>query len=133
MGLDQYAFAINKSSKDLIERFNNGESDFTPEEKSKIEKGQLLLAQWRKHPNLQQWVIDHFGLNHDFNGSSDVYFSKEDLDMLEEAVLKDDLPLGVGFFWGVSTPEDKKTDLRFIKNARKALKDGFDVTYECSW
>ena len=133
MGLDQYAIAIKKEHKTLIEKFNNGFEGFTPEEQMQIENGQMLLAQWRKHPNLQQWVIEHFGLEDDFNGASNVYFSEDDLDALEKAVLEDDLPHGSGFFWGTSTPEDKRTDLGFIKDARKALKKGFDVTYECSW
>lgn len=37
------------------------------------------------------------------------------------------LPKTSGFFFGESCPEDKLHDLRFIKTARQAIRDGYPV------
>ena len=43
-----------------------------------------------------------------------------------------------GFFWGQQFQEDsvkeyKELDKQFLRAARKALKAGREVTYNCSW
>jgi len=133
MGLDQYAFAVKKEASHLFEKYQRGFEGFTPEEQMIIDSGTYDIMYWRKHPNLQQWVIEHLGLNQDFNGGEMAYLDGGDIDAFEKAVNNDDLPTGEGFFWGVSRPEDKVKDLEFIKEARKALKKGYFVCYQCSW
>jgi hypothetical protein len=59
----------------------------------------------------------------------------EDLDQLEEDIGNNNLtPVG-GFFFGEQTiyPEDIASTKRFIRDARKAMKDGFDVYYDSWW
>ncbi len=108
---------------------------------------------WRKHARLQKFMskeyakqypkfksksdLDHLGFN---GGDGDVVITDKLLDRLEEAI-KDDYRkyfASDGFFWGQQFQEDsvkeyKKLDKEFLKAARKALKAGREVTYNCSW
>ena len=124
MGLDQYADGLNKE------------------------------FYWRKHARLQVFMareynkqnpkenkftdrdsLDHLG----FNGGP-VNITNEILDRLEEAIKNGyyDYFAHDGFFWGQQVQEEqvqyyKRTDQQFLKAARKALKAGREVTYNCSW
>jgi hypothetical protein len=132
MGLDQYAYSISKHDKNLLDsdEYRDGELAIESEDK---------LTQWRKHANLNRWmselavkkgIVSDEG---DFNCQR-LWLTPEDIDALEEAVCSaGGLPTGTGFFWGVSTLEDKLTDLDFIRQARKALKQGKEVYYTCWW
>ena len=124
MGLDQYADGLNKE------------------------------FYWRKHARLQVFMareydkqnpkeekstdgdsLEHLG----FNGGP-VNITNEILDRLEKAI-KDgywDYFANDGFFWGQQFQEDsvkeyKELDKQFLRAARKALKAGREVTYNCSW
>jgi len=126
MGLDQYADGLNKE------------------------------FYWRKHARLQVFMAREYDkqnpkeekatsqnysdLSHlGFNGGP-VNITNEILDRLEKAI-KDgywDYFAHDGFFWGQQFQEDsvkeyKKLDKEFLKAARKALKAGREVTYNCSW
>ena len=109
---------------------------------------------WRKHARLQVFMareynkqnpkenkftdrdsLDHLG----FNGGP-VNITNEILDRLEEAIKNNyyDYFASDGFFWGQQVQEEqvqyyKRTDQQFLKAARKALKAGREVTYNCSW
>ena len=124
MGLDQYADGLNKE------------------------------FYWRKHARLQVFMareydkqnpkeekstdgdsLEHLG----FNGGP-VNITNEILDRLEEAMKNNyyDYFASDGFFWGQQVQEYqvqyyKRTDQQFLKAARKALKAGREVTYNCSW
>ena len=124
MGLDQYADGLNKE------------------------------FYWRKHARLQVFMareydkqnpkeekstdgdsLEHLG----FNGGP-VNITNEILDRLEKAIKDEyqDYFASDGFFWGQqyqehSLNEYKKLDKEFLKAARKALKAGREVTYNCSW
>ena len=124
MGLDQYADGLNKE------------------------------FYWRKHARLQVFMareydkqnpkeekstdgdsLEHLG----FNGGP-VNITNEILDRLEEAIKNGyyDYFASDGFFWGQQFQEEqvqyyKRTDQQFLKAARKALKAGREVTYNCSW
>ena len=125
MGLDQYADGLNKE------------------------------FYWRKHARLQVFMAEEYnkqnpreekasenegGLSHlGFNGGP-VNITNEILDRLEKAIKNDywDYFAHDGFFWGQQFQEDsvkeyKKRDKEFLKAARKALKAGREVTYNCSW
>ena len=126
MGLDQYADGLNKE------------------------------FYWRKHARLQVFMAREYDkqnpkeekatsqnysdLSHlGFNGGP-VNITNEILDRLEKAI-KDgywDYFAHDGFFWGQQFQEEqvqyyKRTDQQFLKAARKALKAGREVTYNCSW
>ena len=126
MGLDQYADGLNKE------------------------------FYWRKHARLQVFMAREYDkqnpkekkatsqnysdLSHlGFNGGP-VNITKEILDRLEKAIKNGyyDYFAHDGFFWGQQFQEDsvkeyKKRDKEFLKAARKALKAGREVTYNCSW
>ena len=126
MGLDQYADGLNKE------------------------------FYWRKHARLQVFMAREYekqnpkeekatsqnysDLSHlGFNGGP-VNITNEILDRLEKAI-KDgywDYFAHDGFFWGQQFQEDsvkeyKELDKQFLRAARKALKAGREVTYNCSW
>ena len=94
------------------------------------------LYYWRKHPNLHGWMEKLYykkgGTNPVFN-CVNVKITEKDLDRLETVVLSDELPETVGFFFGKSYPENKKSDLDFITKARQAIKEGYDVYYTSWW
>ena len=124
MGLDQYADGLNKE------------------------------FYWRKHARLQVFMAREYdkqnpkeekstdgdSLGHlGFNGGP-LNITNEILDRLETAIKDNycDYFASDGFFWGQQFQEEqvqyyKRTDQQFLKAARKALKAGREVTYNCSW
>ena len=125
MGLDQYADGLNKE------------------------------FYWRKHARLQVFMAREYekqnpkeekasdnegGLSHlGFNGGP-VNITYEILDRLEKAIKNGywDCFAHDGFFLGQQFQEEsvkqyKELDKEFLKAARKALKAGREVTYNCSW
>jgi len=139
MGLDQYA--IKRQS-------------YTPNDSG------TEIARWRKHNRLQGWmenlwnekkanqtIEDKFIEGLDKDGDNDgtfnceeVEITSDDLDILEEDITNRNLPETEGFFYGLDSYEDyesdrgyKSTDLDFIKEARKAIKDGYEVYYSSWW
>jgi len=136
MGLDMSAYAIDE----------NGEEEF--------------IAEWRKHNRLHGWMeelwedkgrpnfkeADSQAMG-DFN-CIPVEITSEDLDQLEVDVNEKVLPETGGFFFGNDSfdwddddgnaPKEnnyyyKETDLQFIEDARKAIKEGKKVYYNSWW
>ena len=115
---------------------------------------QWEISYWRKHNRLQGWMEqlweDKGRPNFDpevggFN-CTPLPIDESDLEQLEAHVCNKDLPETGGFFFGDDsfTWEDKdgnphkgkdyyhkQTDLDFIEQARKAIKDGNEVFYSC--
>ena len=110
---------------------------------------------WRKHARLQVFMAEEYnkqnpreekasenegGLSHlGFNGGP-VNITNEILDRLETAIKNGyyDYFASDGFFWGQQFQEEsvkdyKELDKQFLRAARKALKAGKEVTYNCSW
>jgi hypothetical protein len=57
-----------------------------------------------------------------------------DLDQLETAVNRGELPESSGFFWGDDSSEYyKEADLEFISSARMAIENGNEIYYDSSW
>ena len=117
MGLDQYAYARDK--------------------KGNVEE----IAYWRKHNALDGWMQNLWEAIHKdeydyiLNGQ-EVPVDADDIEMLEMVVESDGLPETGGFFYGEDSrfnEEKKKTTLEFIKEAKKALKEGKEVFYQNSW
>lgn len=139
MGLDMYAYSINK----------NGEEE--------------QLADWRKHNRLHGWMEElwedkgkpYEGDLDDVEGSFGSQFNCipleltfEDLRNLQDVVSRKVMPETGGFFFGDDsfnwTDEDdkpfeegsyyyKETDEQFIKNACQAIRDGKKVYYNSWW
>ena len=61
-----------------------------------------------------------------------------DIVNLEKAILKNELPMTEGFFFGGDSYEDYEEhymtdDLKFVKEARQAINEGDDVIYNSWW
>ena len=125
MGLDMFAIKVKKGV--ITESV-----DFELPESAEQEE----FHYWRKHPNMHGWMESLYrekgGQGEQFN-TDNVRITEEDLDQLEAAVNGDDLPETSGFFFGESQPEDKADDLEFIKKARQAISEGYDVYYTSWW
>lgn len=142
MGLDMYALTCDP---DKVTRTDAG-IDQMPSYHPESPEHATMIHQWRKHPDLHQWMTDLYfhkeGLFGDitkaemgpaFNAGQFVRLTEFDLDQLEAAVEAGTLPKAAGFFWGISTSDEKKEDLAFIKKARKAIKAGKAVFYTSWW
>jgi len=129
MGLDMYAYTVEK------DRFDNVVD--TTEQREVFYENKTDLFYWRKHPNLHGWMeqhvyVDEYGGEDEFN-CIPVKLDERLLDLLQCAVVNGLLPETDGFFFGKSLPEEKKTDLEFIAQARKAISAGKDVYYDSWW
>ena len=116
MGLDQYAVA----------KFPEPAGD--------------SLMTWRKHNRLQGWMRELWyekGNKGEFN-CVDLELSLEDIEDLEDAIHKKNLPLTTGFFFGDDSYAEYEEyyledDLKFIRDAKKAIAEGKIVIYSCWW
>ena len=99
-----------------------------------------VIADWRKHNRLQGWMESLYrsqGGTGEFN-CQPVKLTINDINSLETAVRKADLPKTEGFFFGGDSYEwdmnyYANKDLEFIARAKEALADGWTVTYDCWW
>ena len=125
MGLDQYAFALDKA----------GERE--------------ELAYWRKHNRLQGWMEELWedkgrpnfdeiqNPMGDFN-CQPVQLTISDIEQLEAHVENKALPDTQGFFFGGDSYEDyeeryKESDMGFVVDARRAIAEGKRVYYDSWW
>ena len=57
-----------------------------------------------------------------------------DLEQLETAINRGELPKSSGFFWGEDSSEHyKEQDLEFVRSARQAIINGNEVYYDSWW
>lgn len=128
------AFAVRPAVSHLIEEYNS-QGDLTPTQEQIMQDGLEPIASWRKHANLNEFMSqlweERTG-NAEFNCNY-LKLTSEDIDDLEDATLKDELPHGVGFFWGETQDWHKEETLEFIASARNAIAQGKDVFYYCWW
>jgi hypothetical protein len=116
MGLDQYAYTRKPNQKEQ----------------------QQEIAYWRKHNALQGWMESLWrdnGGEGEFN-CVEVVLTLDDINNLEAAVTRDNLPETGGFFYGEDSRFDeyqKEQTLEFIKNAKAAIADGLIVAYSSWW
>jgi len=94
------------------------------------------IGNWYQHPNLHGWMERLYRSK----GGTDPYFNDapvkltlEDIDALEQAVLKNELPHTTGEHFGESTADHKWQDLEFIAMARVRLADGESAYYVTRW
>ena len=130
MGLDQYAYKVKRK--------------YAPTTKTSTVRTTEFFY-WRKHNALHGWMENLYngkkledGINidsDDFNGVA-VKLEEKDLDKLEQDVMTFNLPQTAGFFFGADSvgDEDQKAQtLEFLKKARKALAEGYEVEYNSWW
>jgi len=127
MGLDQYAYAVmpHPDNTDLSYVWTHEQY------KGKV----FLIAQWRKHPNIQGWMeklYESKGGEGVFN-CQPVRVTFQDLINLKYAVMNEKLPVTQGFFFGESLPEDREDDLKFIEDAMKAIGQDMEIYYDSWW
>ena len=128
MGLDQYAY--KRARKEYISKDQANES---------LEE----ITYWRKHNRLQSWMENLWierGEEDDINCRF-LQLYLEDIENLEKAIELRNLPETEGFFFGKDsyqykskdgmTYEDYENDMNFIKQAKEALKNNYDVFYSC--
>jgi hypothetical protein len=146
VGLDQYAYVAARAGQ-RAEYWDGAELDqYGKSVNTKVSEPREL-AYWRKHPNLQGWMeslwkkkmheanqeLPESQWDSSFNGI-ELELTAEDLDALERAVKKHQLPKTSGFFFGDDSDQRYyKHDLEFIKNARAELFMGLKVFYNSSW
>lgn len=123
MGLDMYAYTTRETLTQEV--------DFDVEE-SEAE----LLHQWRKHPNLHGMMHALYsskGGKHPGFNLSNLALTLDDLNMIEEAILQNELPDTGGFFFGASDGSERSDDLEFVEKARSAITSGHFVFYHAWW
>ena len=142
MGLDQYAHL--RGVEYDFDKYRNDETC--------TDNNQFY---WRKHARLQVFMdkqhkqqnknrkLDGELQSLGFNGDTDIPYvlvTTDILNKLEESINKDywrDF-CSDGFFWGQQIQEEqmkayRDQDLEFVEWARKQIKDGKEVIYDCSW
>ena len=128
MGLDQYAHKVKRKYAPTTKTSTGRTTEF---------------FYWRKHNALHGWMenlhnsrsSDEVQGLRDLNGVA-VRLEERDLDKLEQDVMTFNLPQTTGFFFGADSvgDEDQKAQtLEFLKKARKALAEGFEVEYNSWW
>ena len=130
-----YAYVASKAGQQReyydAARWDDDTKEFT----STISKPREI-AYWRKHPNLHGWMQNLWefkGNSGDFNGD-ELELTWHDLEVLEEAIINNELPDTSGFFFGNNADDHyREQDLEFIKNAKAELFLGLKVFYNSSW
>jgi hypothetical protein len=141
MGLDMYAYVAAKAGQQA--EFYEG-SEWDPDHREhrnpNVNKPRDI-AYWRKHPNLHGWMAQRWLRREgnalretdNFNGI-EFELTYEDLDDLEVAVKKRQLPATSGFFFGSDADKHYyNDDLKFIQAARAEMFLGLKVFYNSSW
>jgi len=98
------------------------------------------IGYWRKHNRLHGWM-EHLwekrGNTAEFN-CVDLVLDNDDLNQLQKDIEEKDLPSTTGFFFGGDSYDHydeqmQQEDLDTLKNAKQAIKDGYDIVYNCWW
>lgn len=120
MGLDSWLFAIDPK--------------FTSSYKKSVDDARAIeITYWRKHHELHRWMERLYhkrGGEEEFNLVK-LFLSKDDLDRLEQDVIKDKVPRQEGFFY--SAEEAKQYDLDAITCAKQHIALGYLVYYNSWW
>jgi hypothetical protein len=137
MGLDMYAYVATREGQQR-DYYDGAEWDEnTRELVNKTVNKPREIAYWRKHPNLHGWMerlAEQKKLDYDSFNGVEMELTAEDLDDLELAVKKRQLPATSGFFFGSDADQHYyKDDLKFIQEARGEMFLGLKVFYNSSW
>ena len=128
MGLDQMAYVIDGEHRNSLHDVGSTMS----EQYKRLTQG-VPLAEWRKHPGLQGWMVEFADYDQELFNNLYVLLDRAAIDRLEQAV-RDGFPQAEGFFWGrMKNDQYRDRDLEFCRHARAALDRGQLVAYESSW
>jgi hypothetical protein len=137
MGLDMYAYVAQKASQQN-EFYETGSFDEKIGEyvNPNVSKPREL-AYWRKHPNLHGWMerlAERKNLKYNSFNGIELELTWDDLEELERAVKKRQLPATQGFFFGNDADQHYyHQDLEFITTAKAETFMGLRVFYNSSW
>ena len=141
MGLDMYAYVAARAGQQA-EFYEGAEWDNEIKEHRNPNVNKPRdIAYWRKHPNLHGWMAQRWleregnelRETDNFNGI-EFELTADDLDDLEYAVKKRELPGTSGFFFGDNADQHYyNEDLKFIQAARAEMFLGLKVFYNSSW
>jgi len=126
MGLDMYAYRVGKEHVVNDFEFNSDQD------------GANDIAYWRKFNALHGWMErlyrERGGPKESFN-CAPLRLHLEDLDQLQRDIGENKLEPTEGFFFGSQTiyPEDVASAMKFIFEAREAIKQGDAVYYDSWW
>ena len=130
MGLDMFVWRV---------KANDAIDDFVIRSQDDGREGELEeLFYWRKHHDLHGWMEKLYrnkgGKCESFN-CVPVRLHTEDLDDLQNDLLRSALPHTTGFFFGNNPPDADSLaeDLKFIQAARDAIAAGDAVYYDSWW
>ena len=126
MGLDMYAYRV--AHKDVVNDFEfNTNQDPVND-----------IAYWRKFNALHGWMENLYrergGPKQSFN-CAPIRLHLEDLDRLQRDIGENNLEPTDGFFFGSQEiyPEDIASAIKFIFEAREAIKQGDAIYYDSWW
>ena len=128
MGLDMYAWRVK--AEDAIDDFTIAKN----EDGAKVTE----MYYWRKHHDLHGWMERLYykkgGEASSFN-CVPIRLTEEDLLALELDIKSNHLPATTGFFFGNNPPDDESAaeDMKFVAEARDAIKAGDAVYYDSWW
>ena len=134
MGLDMYA---SRRAKIILvnSKKSNDKLNLSVENTSGQE-----IAYWIKHNRLHGWMEQLWrqkGNEGEFN-TEELLLELIDITNLEKSILKNELPTTEGLLFGSDSYEDYEEnymvdDLKFVKEARQAIMEGDEVTYNSWW
>ena len=120
MGLDAGAYAVKPTDVISDTEFKDNNQDF--------------FSYFRKHHSLNNYMINLYYQKGGVNGVKDCYFNvrltRDDLQNLKYAILHNQLPEGYDL---CSRRQNIIYDLKFIKDANRAIADGYEVYYHADW
>ncbi len=127
MGLDMYAMTIPVRDELPMIGFPKMPDGESP----------AALFYWRKHPNMHGWMERVYrarGGTGDFNLQA-IRLTIEDIELLEDCIIRDHLPHTEGFFYGISARDEyqRQMDLEFVEKARNAIFSNLAVYYHAWW
>lgn len=131
MGLDMYL----NGNKFYLTSWDSPEKNIM-EDGFRVKKKIIELGYWRKHPDLHGYIVEKFADGID--ECQEIELLKEDVLAIIGAVNDDKLPHTEGFFFGESSPEDKKDTIDQLEKAIKWIdkkEDGVikSIIYRASW
>jgi hypothetical protein len=97
---------------------------------------EVELAYWRKHPDLHGFIVQQFGNGED--NCQKIYLNEKALEIILDAVKMEALPDTKGFFFGVSSPDDRPYSIEVLQQALRWIKSNPEIEtrtvyYQASW
>ena len=137
MGLDQYLFSCEHDEvlegiwADLYEKYPNDLKE--PEEGYERDyvtllRDRLLVGEWRKHANLQEYIETMYGVPEEVNCRY-VELSEPTIHKIIRLSKEHNLPHGEGFFWGETEPQQNEDTVEIMEKALEEMGKGRRIFY----